>query len=89
MSPNYSLKDATKTVHAVTGRGAKIIRRSKDDTWYLKRGKTKMPLSVSEAACIASEGFVMIGLSGGEEFDRLVQGFWNRITYKQPNSKKQ
>lgn len=76
------VRERKKVTHAFSGRGAKIIRRTKDDTWYLKRGKTKMALTVHEAACIASDGYVILGLEGGNEFDRIVREMWNRVSAK-------
>lgn len=75
-------KDQKKVVHATTGRGAKIIRRTKDNTWYLKRGDSKIALTVQEAACIASEGYIVHGLEGGETFERLVNEIWSRAVTK-------
>jgi hypothetical protein len=71
-----------KVVHAVTARGAKIIRRTKDDTWYLKRGAAKIPLTIKEAACIAVDGYVFAGRQGGESFEQIVHGIWSRSTAK-------
>lgn len=71
-----------KVVHAVTARGAKIIRRTKDDTWYLKRGSAKIPLTVKEAACIAVDGYLFAGRQGGESFDQMVKEIWSRSTTK-------
>jgi hypothetical protein len=76
------VKDQTKVTHATTARGAKIIRRTKDNTWYLKRGDAKIALTIQEAACIASDGYVIHGLEGGEAFERMVQEIWSRAVTK-------
>lgn len=76
------VKDQTKVTHATTARGAKIIRRTKDNTWYLKRGDSKIALTMQEAACIASDGYVIHGLEGGEAFERMVKEIWSRAVTK-------
>jgi hypothetical protein len=76
------VKDQTKVTHATTARGAKIIRRTKDNTWYLKRGDSKIALTIQEAACIASDGYVIHGLEGGEAFERMVNEIWSRAVTK-------
>lgn len=77
-----AVKDQTKVTHATTARGAKIVRRTKNDTWYLKRGNSKIALTLHEAACIASDGYVIHGLAGGEEFERRVHEIWSRAVIK-------
>ena len=84
----YTDKLPKKTTHAVTARGAKIVRLSKDGSWRLERGKIRMPLSVSEAACIASTCYVYPGRYGGEEFDLLVNEFWSRKVHTVKKKKK-
>lgn len=78
----FLTKGRTKVVHATTARGAKIIRRTKDNTWYLKRGDAKIALTINEAACIASDGYLIGGLEGGETFERLVKEIWSRAVIK-------
>lgn len=84
----FATKGQSKVIHATTARGAKIIRRTKDDTWYLKRGDSKIALTINEAACIASDGFVVSGLEGGERFERLVHEIWSRAVVKTKKSDK-
>lgn len=84
------VKNQTKVTHATTARGAKIIRRTKDNTWYLKRGDSKIALTLQEAACIASDGYVVSGLEGGEAFERIVNEIWSRAVTKpkKPSARK-